>query len=141
MSHMVIYRSAEGKPAYHQTEELADAATFVERLRNEEGVESARIFRLDEIVFDYKAVYRVRISGSDEAVAARVSPPEVPTPMPAVTPARAATMTVPAVAPTAEPVSASPPGVTRAQPPVSDERPDENGPNGGNGARRGLFGR
>ena len=41
MSHMVIYRGADGRPGYHQTEQLDDAVRFVEGLRNDEGVEHA----------------------------------------------------------------------------------------------------
>ena len=61
MSHMVIYRGADGKPGYQQAEDIHDAVTFVEQMRNEEGVEHARIFRLEEVVFEYRPYYRVEL--------------------------------------------------------------------------------
>lgn len=62
MSHMVIYRGADGKPGYHQTEEIIDAVAFVERLRNEQAVEHARIFRLEEVQFEFRPYYRVELT-------------------------------------------------------------------------------
>ncbi len=62
MSHMVIYRGSDGKPGYHQTDDIHDAVAFVERMRNDSGVEHARIFRLEEVVFEYKPYYRVELS-------------------------------------------------------------------------------
>ncbi len=62
MSHMVIYRGSDGKPGYHQTDDIHDAVGFVERMRNDSGVEHARIFRLEEVVFEYKPYYRVELS-------------------------------------------------------------------------------
>ena len=62
MSHMVIYRGVDGKPGYHQTDDIHDAVSFVETMRNEEGVEHARIFRLEEVVFEYRPYYRVELT-------------------------------------------------------------------------------
>lgn len=64
MSHMVIYRGNDGKPGYHQTDDIHDAVGFVEQMRNEEGVEHARIFRLEEVVFEYRPYYRVELTDS-----------------------------------------------------------------------------
>jgi hypothetical protein len=61
---MVIYRGVDGKPGYHQTDDIHDAVGFVERMRNEEGVEHARIFRLEEVVFEYRPYYRVELTDS-----------------------------------------------------------------------------
>lgn len=66
MSHMVIYRGADGKPGYHQTDDIHDAVGFVEQMRNEEGVEHARIFRLEEVVFEYRPYFRVELSTAGE---------------------------------------------------------------------------
>ncbi len=69
MSHMVIYRGVDGKPGYHQTDDIHDAVNFVEQMRNEEGVEHARIFRLEEVVFEYRPYYRVELTdGSTPAL-------------------------------------------------------------------------
>ena len=61
---MVIYRGADGKPGYHQTDEIHDAVGYVERIRNQEGVEHARIFRLEEVVFEYHPYFRVQLAES-----------------------------------------------------------------------------
>ncbi len=62
MSHMVIYRGADGKPGYHQTDDIHDAVMYVESLRNDKDVDHARIFRLEEVTFEYKPYYRVEIN-------------------------------------------------------------------------------
>ena len=66
MAHMVIYRGVDGKPGYHQTDEIHDAVGYVEQIRNEDGVEHARIFRLEEVVFDYQPYFRVQLSSGNE---------------------------------------------------------------------------
>ena len=63
MSHMVIFRSSEGKSGYHQAEAIEDAVRFVERLRNAEGVEQARIFTMEEVHFEFRPYYRVEVTG------------------------------------------------------------------------------
>ena len=62
MSHLVSYRSSDGKQSYHQTDELSDAMQHVEHLRNAEGVEGARIFKLEELSFEYRPYYRVELA-------------------------------------------------------------------------------
>ena len=54
MSHMVIYRSPEGQPVYHQTESLEDAARHLEQLRNAGQGADARIFSLNEVRVEVK---------------------------------------------------------------------------------------
>ncbi len=79
MSHMVIYRGADGKPGYHQTDEIHDAVHFVEQMRNHDGVEHARIFRLEEVVFQYRPYYRVELAES-LGLAEDQGPPPAPDP-------------------------------------------------------------
>lgn len=80
MSHMVIYRGSDGKPGYHQTDDIHDAVGFVESMRNEQGVEHARIFRLEEVVFQYKPYYRVELADSlADGGEERPAVPPVPT--------------------------------------------------------------
>lgn len=64
MSHMVIFRTPEGKPGYQQADAVEDAVSIVERLRNEDGVENVRIYRLEEIAFEYKPYYKVELASS-----------------------------------------------------------------------------
>lgn len=82
MSHMVIYRGADGKPGYHQTDDIHDAVGFVEQMRNDEGVEHARIFRLEEVVFEYRPYYRVELSaaGTPMVLSAPTAAPQLPEP-------------------------------------------------------------
>ena len=61
---MVIYRGSDGKPGYHQTDDIHDAVGFVEQMRNERGVEHTRIFRLEEVVFQYRPYYHVELADS-----------------------------------------------------------------------------
>jgi hypothetical protein len=133
VSHMVIFRSADGRPGYHQADELGDAAAFVERLRNEEGVEHARIFRMEEVTFEFRPYYRVTLGQEPQAahpVAEMEAVAMVPEPL----------------AP--EPVPAEPAPVAEAAPlpvsPLVDPDAAHVMPLGGNGSvagRRGLFGR
>ena len=92
MSHMVIYRTGDGQPGYHQADELVDAVKFVERLRNGDGVDSARIFHMEEVNFDFRPYFKVEIGPSGEptqvpfgdaaeAPAPAPSPPFEPEPM------------------------------------------------------------
>lgn len=75
MSHMVIYRTADGQPGYHQAEELDEAVRFVERLRNGDGVDGARIFRMEEVNFDFRPYFKVEIGPGGTAIeAAPVAP-------------------------------------------------------------------
>ncbi len=62
MAHMVIFRTTDGKPAYHQTEALDDAVRFVEHLRNEEQVTDARIFTMSEVPLEFKVHWRVEVA-------------------------------------------------------------------------------
>ena len=76
MSHMVIFHSSDGKTGYHQTEVLEEAVHYVERIRNAEGVEQARIFRLEEIRFEFRPYFHVQVAES--APAAEVAPDAPP---------------------------------------------------------------
>jgi len=69
LSHMVIYRTADGQPGYHQADELDEAVRFVERLRNGDGVDGARIFKMDEVKFDFRPYFKVEIGPAELPVA------------------------------------------------------------------------
>jgi hypothetical protein len=153
VSHMVIYRGTDGKPGYHQTDDIHDAVSFVEQLRNDNGVEHARIFRLEEVSFEYRPYFRVELKAGDPAVAAApIVPAMAAAPAPLETPAAAPvieTVSAPVVeetvkAPTFENVvdevktEAAAPVITTPAAGAEESAPDgENGV----GARRGLFGR
>lgn len=67
MPYMVVFRNADGKPGYHQSEALEEAARFVERLRNHEQITESRIFELREVPIEFKTYYKVEVSGADSA--------------------------------------------------------------------------
>lgn len=67
VSNIVIFRSADGKNGYRQAESVEEAARFVERLRNGEGVEEAKIYSLTEVSFEYKPYFRVEVAGAATA--------------------------------------------------------------------------
>jgi hypothetical protein len=77
VSHMVIFRTPEGKPGYQPAETVQDAVQVVERLRNEESVENVRIFRLEEVQFELRPYYKVELAGigtSEDAPAESPAP-------------------------------------------------------------------
>ncbi|MEO1061902.1 MAG: hypothetical protein AAFZ07_10820 [Actinomycetota bacterium] len=66
MSHLVIFKSAEGKQAYHQAATLDEAVRFLEHLRNVERVEQAKLFRLTEVPVEFKTYFRAELPGAGE---------------------------------------------------------------------------
>ena len=78
MTHMVIFRHPEGKAGYHQAENVDEAVRFVERLRNQEHVTDARIFRMEEVPIEFRTYYKVELASAAEPSPAAA--PAVPTP-------------------------------------------------------------
>jgi hypothetical protein len=74
MSHMVIYRSVEGQPVFHQVESLEDAARHVETLRNAGQGGDARIFSMKEVKIEVKTYYRVEVASEEDKPAAAPAP-------------------------------------------------------------------
>src|SRR4051812_11818778 len=86
---MVIFRRPEGKPGYHQAENVEDALRFVEMLRNQEQVTDARIFRMQEVPIEVRTVYKVELvtAGANAGAEAPSNPaPSNQAPMVAQTP-------------------------------------------------------
>jgi hypothetical protein len=71
--YMVIFRTGEGKPGFHQAESLDDAVRFVERLRNQEQVTDSRVFRMSEVPLEFKTYIKVEVA--DAAAADEPAPP------------------------------------------------------------------
>ncbi len=152
MSHMVIYRGTDGKPAYHEVEEIHDAVLYVEQLRNDQGVEHATIHRMEQVNFEYRPYFRVELRSGDSElssggpVPAAVAAAPAPATATPSTPVAAAPMTAPATeaaaAPAESPVSAAASAAADATTSSSSE-PSVAGADADNGvgARRGLFGR
>src|SRR3954452_16884909 len=87
MPFMVIYRTSDGSSTHEQLEAIDEAALFVERLRNNEGVDQILIYRMEEISFAFRPYYKVELGipdlqqqpspPSDVVGAAVPSPPAV----------------------------------------------------------------
>lgn len=154
--HMVIFQNPDGHPGYNQFESVEEAVAFVEKLRNDQQIESIRIFELNELKFEMKPYYKVQMQALNPGAPSRpapAAPAAAPAPAPAPAPAAkeapaAPKPTAPPAAPpgqaTGSPFSAPPAGAPEApQPapaggpvppadqPAQDEQP----------TRRGLFGR
>ncbi|HEX7167442.1 MAG TPA: hypothetical protein VF230_10725 [Acidimicrobiales bacterium] len=141
MTHMVLYRSAEGQPVYHPTESLEDAARHLEQLRNAGHGSDARIFRLEEIPVEVKTYYRVELpveaKGDAPAPAEPAAPaPAAAAPAAAAPPANAPAAVAPAAAAAAAP-AAAPAAPANGPAPVKGEPATA----GANGGRFGLFGK
>jgi hypothetical protein len=58
---MVQYTGLDGSAAFGRCEELNDAVAEVERLRNEQSIDGAQIYRLEEVKFEIKPYFRVEL--------------------------------------------------------------------------------
>lgn len=128
MSHMVIYRSVEGQPVFHQVESLEDAARHVETLRNAGQGGDARIFSMKEVKIEVKTYYRVEVASDDK-------PAPAPAPVAAAAPAAPV-----APAPAPPPAAAPAPAEAPASPAAVKPEPAVAGA-AANGGRFGLFGK
>jgi hypothetical protein len=139
MSHMVIYRSVEGQPVFHQVESLEDAARHVETLRNAGQGGDARIFSMKEVKIEVKTYYRVEVASEETKPAPAPAPaapvaPVASAPAPAPAPAPAAPAPAPAEAPAPPaPGSGPSPAAVKPEPAVAGAA--------ANGGRFGLFGK
>ena len=65
MPFMVIYRTSDGSSSFEQADAIDEAALFVERLRNKEGIDEIRIYRMEEISFAFRPYYKVELGLTD----------------------------------------------------------------------------
>ena len=135
---MVIFQTPDGNPGYNQFESLEEAVRFVEKLRNEQGVETARMFALEEVKFEFKSYFRVELDplmvgpGTD-------APASNGTDSPFGGPPRAESSGFAPPAPVEPPPIAEPAGVGAPPPPTFMTVPGDD--QGEHTTRRGLFGR
>ena len=73
MEHLVKFQTAEGREGQHTAASLDDALRFVERLRNNEGANEVRVFRMHEIPIEFKTYFKVEVGVTDETPAETVS--------------------------------------------------------------------
>ena len=145
MSHMVIYLSADGKAGYQQVDDLGAAVAFVERIRNTQGIENSRIYRMEQVNYRFEPYYQVRLEtgellgGPYAATSSETSASWQATSGPA--PASAGSARAPGTSGSAAVASADPaaaPGVSPATAALGDPAPAAE-PGDGNGSKRGLL--
>ena len=88
MSHIVVYQTDDGSSGFEQCGNLDDAIVVAERLRNVDGVENPRIFRMEEVHIDFRPYYRVEVAepasdhevgtGEEGAVSSSLGDPPAP---------------------------------------------------------------
>lgn len=142
MSYVVNWRGADGQAGWHPVGDLNDAAAHVEHLRNAEGVSETKIFKLEEVAFEFRQYFRVELATGDAPPSPTFTVPaavEAPAPEPV---AEVAWAPEPAAEVVAEPAPMPDlPEVPtfEAPEPVLAEVGADAGES--NGQRRGLFGR
>lgn len=145
---MVIFENQDGHPGYNQFDSVESAVSFVEDLRNNQGIDKFQIFELKEVKFELKTYYRVQLQALNPGAPSKpaaAQPAPAPQPaaaaQPAPKPAAAPAAAPQAAPPKAEPAAAAPApaqqqGASAAPVPPADQPSEEEQP-----ARRGLFGR
>ena len=151
MPFMVIYRTSDGSSSSEQLEAIDEAALFVERLRNNEGVDQIRIYRMEEISFAFRPYYKVELGMPErqqhpsppiEVVGVGIPPVEPPAEAPPAVDEVAAEVPVPLDAPDPEVIAEPDEDDTASAPASEPEVPTSSlSELGAIGARRGLFGR
>lgn len=145
MSNMVIFQTPDGSPGYNQFESVEEAVRFIEKLRNDQGIEGARMFRLEEIQYQLKPYYKVELQalttttgGGSEGPASSTPPASSPSPSsPPPSAQGPGAGPSPAFAPPSGPPSAQP--SAPSTPPA--DQPGESSDGEDQPQRRGLFGR
>jgi hypothetical protein len=147
MPFMVIYRTSDGSSSFEQADAIDEAALFVERLRNKEGIDEIRIYRMEEISFAFRPYYKVELGLAERQNTA--APPSAST-APVVEEVDADADASAAVEPPPPPPAESDVTVAAEADAVTDVRgqstlppppPVADGEPAGANGRRGLFGR
>src|SRR5436305_9575340 len=66
---MVSYRSSDGNQTFRPIDDLGEAIEFVEHLRNDEAVDQARLYRMEELSFEFRPYYRVELADGPAPIA------------------------------------------------------------------------
>jgi hypothetical protein len=136
MPFMVIYSTSDGSSCHEQADAIDEAALFVERLRNKEGIEEIRIYRMEEINFAFRPYYKVELGMPERLTAA--PPPEV---LGNATAAEAAPVEDPPAVQPERPAKATAAKAAAAKATETAEAPASMAEDDGVNGRRGLFGR
>jgi hypothetical protein len=79
MTYIVVYQRGDGSSGLEECTDLEVAVVAAERLRNVDDVESPRIFKTEEIHFDFRPYYRVEVSReTDPVVSAPLESARIP---------------------------------------------------------------
>jgi len=73
MSYIVVYQKNDGSSGIEECGDLDLAVVTAERLRNVDSVERPRIFKTEEIRYDFRPYYRVEVAGDDGEVSETVA--------------------------------------------------------------------
>jgi len=153
VSYMVLYTGLDGSAAFGRCEELTDAVVEVERLRNEQSIDGAQIYRLEEVKFEIKPYFRVELPSTAIATDEPASSTVATEPAPEAPLAEDAPWTTTTTAPSMSEVPSMivpppppPPPPAPVAPMAYDVAPvaRESAPQDEDaivGSRRGLFGR
>lgn len=138
MPFMVIYRTSDGSSSFEQADAIDEAALFVERLRNKEGIDQIRIYRMEEIGFAFRPYYKVELGLNERQTTP--PPPTASTADPVEVAVEVPSDEVPAAEAEAPRVSAVAEVLADADLPLPPP-PGEDAETAGANGRRGLFGR
>jgi hypothetical protein len=78
VSYVVNWQGTDGQPGWHPVADVQEATTFVEHLRNAEGVEATRIFRLEEVAFEFRPYFRVELARAEAPTPTPIAVAQVP---------------------------------------------------------------
>ncbi len=150
MPFMVIYRTSDGSSKYEQVDAIDEAALLVERLRNSDGIDEIRIYRMEEISFAFRPYYKVELGLPDLQTPApvgeivggttMVEAPEAPVPAAPTLTRRVVERREAASELDGKPADEAPLISPVVAPPAAGSDLLAEGA-GSNGPRRGLFGR
>ena len=145
MTHIVIYDDLDAMTQYRQFDDLENAVSYLEELRNSAEEDDAKLFALDEVRFEVKQYFKIEVlDAAPTAVDEASGHPLVES------------LQAPEILPTAEDVTyvdavlqapieaeaVETTGSEPSEPPAEFEEPIEAAvPGAGNESRRGLFGR
>ena len=77
MPFMVSYDTSDGTSRYEEAQAIDEAALFVERLRNQDGIDQIRIFRMEEISFAFRPYYKVELGAPERPTSGGEAPTAV----------------------------------------------------------------
>ena len=69
MEHVVFWPGADGTQAFERTPSLEEAIQVVSRLRNDDGIEGARVYQLTEVPLKVRVEYKIEVPAETTAPA------------------------------------------------------------------------